>query len=343
MARVRDWIDLGKSTISSLSTSDLAGLYSEEWPQTQSALIAEHKQSIEQEPKRLRRFIRTVSAMMYGLTKRLAPHRRVLFVISQIAFLYCFFGVARFDRHKTTTALIVAVAVLMLLLAMELVDKIRFRHELKLARDLQSNLIPKQLVAHAAFRTQLDIDPSPPAIMASLNRILCRTGGSRSFFACCYVLLSPGGEFLATVAGHPQMLRVDTRGKIADRLGQGAYPLGIKLGLHWQTIPGMLAPGERLLLHSDGLTEARNANDREFGDIYVEAIAGWHPEASAFELVTTIVNEWRLFIGRTRADDDVSIAVVARRPTPSKPPTVTDANLQNNDASSSNPDPTAVE
>ena len=34
-------------------------------------------------------------------------------------------------------------------------------------------------VAHASFRTQLDIDPSATAIVGSLNRILCRTGGSR--------------------------------------------------------------------------------------------------------------------------------------------------------------------
>ena len=125
---------------------------------------------------------------------------------------------------------------------MELIDKIKFRDELELARDLQADLIPKSppqtdeyeiaafnriantvggdiydfvplpdgrlavlfgdasghgmaaglvmAVAHAAFRTQLDIDPSPRAIISSLNRILCRTGGSRSFFSCCYVLFA---------------------------------------------------------------------------------------------------------------------------------------------------------
>src|SRR5262249_58216317 len=67
-------------------------------------------------------------------------------------------------------------------------------------------------VAHAAFRTQLDVDPSPASIIGSLNRILCRTGGSRSFFACCYVLLSRDGSFSATVAGHPPILKIDTKG-----------------------------------------------------------------------------------------------------------------------------------
>ena len=38
-------------------------------------------------------------------------------------------------------------------------------------------------VTHAAFRTQLGVDPSPAAMAASLNRVLCETGSSRSFFA----------------------------------------------------------------------------------------------------------------------------------------------------------------
>ncbi len=67
-------------------------------------------------------------------------------------------------------------------------------------------------VAHAAFRTQLEVDPSAASIMASLNRILCRTGGTRSFFSCCYVLLSPDGTYAATLAGHPSILKIDTAG-----------------------------------------------------------------------------------------------------------------------------------
>ena len=150
--------------------------------------------------------------------------------------------------------------IMVVLLAMELIDKIKFRDELELARDLQADLIPKSppqtneyeiaafnriantvggdiydfvplpdgrlavlfgdasghgmaaglvmAVAHAAWRTQLDVDPSPGAIISSLNRILCRTGGPRSFFSCCYFLLERDGTFIATVAGHPQIVKI---------------------------------------------------------------------------------------------------------------------------------------
>jgi sigma-B regulation protein RsbU (phosphoserine phosphatase) len=255
--------------------------------------------------------------------------------------------------------------VMTLLLAMELIDKLKFRDELELARDLQANLIPKRpaqtdsyeiaafnhiantvggdiydfvpladgrvgvlfgdasghgmaaglvmAVAHAAFRTQLDIDPSPAAIISSLNRILCRTGGTRSFFSCMYLLLSPNGDFVTVLAGHPQILKIDACGKVVERVGEGSYPLGIKDATQWKEIHGRLAPRERLLLHSDGLTEARNDNDCEFGDDYIDSIVGWHPNETAASLIETIVGEWRLFTGGGPVEDDVSIAVIEKK------------------------------
>lgn len=361
-------MDLGRATIASLRGSDVTNLYVLEWPETKKMLIADHRAAIDQEPRRIKRWVRTESAMLFGLAKRLAPHRRVLFLLSFLAFFFCLFSLAqRMAKPPVTLFVEVGVTFLMMtvLLAMELIDKIKFRDELTLARDLQATLIPKQMpesetwevaaynriantvggdiydfnllpdgrmavlfgdasghgmaaglvmaVAHASYRTQLDADPSPPAVIASLNRILCRTGGSRSFFSCCYILLSPDGTYEATIAGHPPVLKIDGTGKVVERIGRGAYPLGVKAGLTWETVAGSLVPSERLLLHSDGLTESRNANDREFGDLYVETIAGWHPGDGAQSLVETIIGEWSLFVGNMAVEDDVSLAVLRRR------------------------------
>jgi hypothetical protein len=367
VAWIRDWFDLGKSTFHALSANDVQNLYSLEWPETKKVLIADYHNEIETERRRVRRWVRTGAAIVYGLAKRLSPLRRLLFVLAFIAFFVCLAGLAVKMGSvplRTFAEITLAFMVMMLLLAMELIDKIKMRDELVLARELQASLIPKHppqppgweiaafnhiantvggdiydfiplpdgrvavlfgdasghgmaaglvmAVAHAAFRTQLDDDPSPSAITGSLNRILCRTGGSRSFFSCCYVLLSPDGDFVATLAGHPPVLKIDTAGKVVARIGCGAYPLGIKSGLRWQELRGILAPGERLLLHSDGLTEARNLTDTEFGDNYVDAIAGWQPDAAAQALVDELVAEWRAFTTGKPIDDDMSIAVIKR-------------------------------
>jgi hypothetical protein len=368
VARLRDWLDLGRSTVTSITQDDVTNLYSLEWPETKKMLMAEHRASIEQEPRRVKRWIRTVSAIFYGLTKKLAPHRRILFGVSFLAFFFCLASIFQRTRGVDFWVFVEIAAtflVMTLLLAMELIDKLKYRDELQLARDLQASLIPKAMpesdrwdiaafnriantvggdiydfvpladgrmavlfgdasghgmaaglvmaVAHASFRTQLEMDPSPTSIVASLNRILCRTGGSRSFFSCVYLLFSPDGSFEASVAGHPPVLKVDMHGKVAEHIGRGAYPLGVKAGLTWDVVSGRLEHGERLLLHSDGLTEARNATEHEFGDHYVEVIAGWHPESSAAGLVEALVGEWRMFMGNLPPDDDVSIAVVKRR------------------------------
>jgi len=365
VARLRDWFDLGKNTVSSLSTNDVTNLYVLEWPETKKMLIAEHRSQIEDERSAPKRWIRTVSAIFFGLAKRLAPHRRVLFLLSFVAFFLCVTSLYTQMKNPPFWTFIEMVAtfiVMTALLAMELIDKIKFRDELALARDLQASLIPKQMpvseqwdiaafnriantvggdiydfvplpdgrlavlfgdasghgmaaglvmaVAHAAFRTQLEVDPAPGLIMASLNRILCRTGGSRSFFSSIYLLLSQDGTFLATIAGHPPILKIGADGKVIERIGRGAYPMGVKVGLTWEVVTGHLDSGERLLLHSDGLTEARNGNGNEFGDSYVEIITGWHPEGSAQKLVDTLVSEWRLFMGDLPVEDDTSVAVI---------------------------------
>jgi len=255
--------------------------------------------------------------------------------------------------------LLASITLLTLLLAMELVDKINYRDELELARELQSSLIPKVLPAapgyeigaynrianmvggdiydfvllpdgrlailfgdasgHGmtaglvmAFRTQLETDPAPEAMFATLNRILCRTGGPRAFFGCVYLLLSPDGAFSGSVAGHPPVLRIGEGGKIRERIGIGAYPLGVKTPQTWARQSGRCEPGEALLLHSDGLPEARDGSGSEFGDARVEASIRRSSALPAPGLVDALAKDLNAFCGRESPEDDVSIAAIRR-------------------------------
>ncbi|HEY5610613.1 MAG TPA: PP2C family protein-serine/threonine phosphatase [Thermoanaerobaculia bacterium] len=367
MARVKDWLDLADTTVRDLRTRDVADLYAIEWPETKKFLVADHLPQIEQERSRPRRFLRTWSAIFYGLAKRLVPQRRLLFVAAQ---LFALIAVVTFiadegsfrDSFWILFGMIAAPALLSVVLGMELIDKIKFRDELELARDLQANLIPKILpndppfeiaahnaiantvggdiydfiilpngrlavlfgdasghgmaaglvmaVAHAAFRTQLELDPSPDAMFATLNRILCQTGGSRSFFAGVYLLVGPDGAFETKVAGHPPILHVNSKGNIVDEIGKGAYPLGIKRTLDWPLERRRMSDGDLLVLHSDGLVEARNALDVELGEPAVHNILRAYEGKPAGTLIDALVGEYKSFCGRRLPDDDISIAAI---------------------------------
>jgi serine phosphatase RsbU (regulator of sigma subunit) len=380
MPRGKDWIELVRSTFRSVGREEMSGLYAREWRNAREKLTAEDRAEIEKERKRPKRFFKTANAVLFGLSKRLAPARRVLFGAVLFFILLSIQGPFVSRRTKDTGhgvrrtseyrfffdngMLLASITLLTLLLAMELVDKINYRDELDLARELQSSLIPKILpatpayaigaynrianmvggdiydfvllpdgrlavlfgdasghgmtaglvmaVAHAAFRTQLETDPAPEAMFATLNRILCRTGGPRAFFGCVYLLLSPDGSFSGSVAGHPPVLRVGRGGEIRERIGVGAYPLGVKTPQAWERQSGRFEPGEALLLHSDGLPEARDGSGAEFGDARIEASIRRAAALPAPELVAALARDLAAFCGRESPEDDVTIAAIRR-------------------------------
>ncbi len=378
MPRGKDWIELVRSTFRSVGREEISGLYAREWRHAREKLTAEDREEIEREPKRIKRFLKSANAVLFGLSKRLAPSRRVLFGAALLFILLSFQGpmvlrssertadgVRRTSSYRISFDngfLFASITLLTLLLAMELVDKINYRDELELARDLQSSLIPKTLpappgfelgaynrianmvggdiydfvllpdgrlavlfgdasghgmtaglvmaVAHAAFRTQLETDPAPEAMFATLNRILCRTGGPRAFFGCVYLLVSPDGSFAGSVAGHPPVLRLDAAGAVRERIGKGAYPLGVKTPLSWEVERGSVEAGQALLLHSDGLSEARDASGAEFGDARVEFSLRRAAALAAPDLVASLARDVTDFCGREAPEDDVSVAVI---------------------------------
>lgn len=378
MASLNDWLDLAKSTVRSLETRQVAGLYDDDWLEMKKRLVAEHSHAIAGEPSAPKRFVKTCSALLYGITKRLTPQRRLVFAGAQLALLYALVRLFTADSHEDVTffvygAIAVAFVLVTALLGMELIDKLKFRDELELARALQQELIPDTLpeieglelaaflriantvggdiydfiplpdgrtavlfgdasghgmaaglimaVAHATFRTQLDVDPSPGAMFCTLNRILCQTGGNRSFFAAAYLLIDRDGRFEAMFAGHPPALLVAPDGSLKRAIGTGSYPLGIKRDYEWLPVEERLGEGDVLLLHSDGLIESRNEFGGEFGDERVVMMSRWSAGQKAGEILAALVSHWQSFCGRARVDDDVSIAVI-RRPAPAGATTV---------------------
>ncbi len=144
------WGRLARETFSSFEARDLRGLWEDEWRPAGKTLTAPHRDWIEAGRRPWKRSIREADAVLFGLAERLAPARRRLFALFLALLLIGLLSWVGDQSDGAThlgTVVSVALAILVLLalLGMELVDKLRFRDELVLARELQAELVPSTL------------------------------------------------------------------------------------------------------------------------------------------------------------------------------------------------------
>lgn len=118
-------------------------------------------------------------------------------------------------------------------------------------------------------------------------------------------------------AGHHPPLIVDASGRVVARL-ERTGPILSWLGGHWGIGTAQLAPGDTVLLYSDGLIESHDIDGNELGEEHVEA---WLAEAAPGRRDPRDLVAWLLGAARERAvdwsRDDVTIVAIRR----SAPPT----------------------
>ncbi|WP_263352052.1 PP2C family protein-serine/threonine phosphatase [Acidicapsa acidisoli] len=107
---------------------------------------------------------------------------------------------------------------------------------------------------------------SPAQILADLNQVLV---GSSSFTTCEAAYFSADGEVVIASAGHPPPYL-----NSQEIILPGGLPLGVVPGIEYDETRLYLHPGDRLLLMSDGVAEARKPNGELFGFDRVRNLSG---------------------------------------------------------------------
>ena len=159
-----------------------------------------------------------------------------------------------------------------------------------------------------SVRDRLEIAP-PAEVADSLNRLFPFDISSEQFATLIYgVLNSLTGEFRYVSAGHP--------GPVHLPAGAGPVILesrGSPIGLAeepYQERSVRLAAGDRLVLYSDGLTEALDEAGAQFGDDRLLEAIGRGREVPLSEAVTALLGAIQRWRGTAGAQDDVSILAV---------------------------------
>jgi sigma-B regulation protein RsbU (phosphoserine phosphatase) len=194
-------------------------------------------------------------------------------------------------------------------------DAIRFsdgRLAISIA-DVVGKGIPAALLMsnlQAAVRAFASEAVEPQALCQQVNRILCGNIAEGRFISFFYAVLDAAhGVLTYANAGHylPALVRAD--GSV-ERLGAGGPVLGVIAGAEYEQAHVLLAPGDRLVIFTDGLTEARNADDDEFGETRLIDAAVRHRACSAPALQARLVDAVAAFTGG-RLQDDATLIVAA--------------------------------
>jgi len=120
-------------------------------------------------------------------------------------------------------------------------------------------------VTDTALRIAIEQDPAPDAVARLLHRVLKRTGDRRAFVTLFYGLLDPSsGRVDAVSAGHPSPVVRRVSGELEEPAA-GSLPLGIVSNPEPWTGTIELAPGDLLVLSTDGVFEAADESGATFG------------------------------------------------------------------------------
>jgi sigma-B regulation protein RsbU (phosphoserine phosphatase) len=194
-------------------------------------------------------------------------------------------------------------------------DAIRFSsHRLALSiADVVGKGIPAALLMsnlQAAVRAFATEAARPAELCERVNTILCghiSEGRFISFFYC--VVDSEVGSLTYANAGHfpPALIKAD--GTLI-RLTSGGPVLGVLPAGTYESGTSAFGPGDRLILYTDGITEARSETDEEFGDERLLSMALEHRACSAPALQARLVDAVATFTGR-RFTDDATLMVLA--------------------------------
>jgi sigma-B regulation protein RsbU (phosphoserine phosphatase) len=190
-----------------------------------------------------------------------------------------------------------------------------------LIADVSGHGLPAALIAsmlQVALTGQEAHAAHPERVLAGLNKALC--GKFKLNFvtaAYVYVDLEKNVTHYAG-AGHPPLLLWNRKsGKAAD-LCENGLPLGQFPEAEYKTIPVPAGPGDRIVLYTDGIMEARNATEEQYG---VERIKGFMESQSALtgeQFADKLLDEvWQwsgLHAGESQGDDITLLSIQFKNP-----------------------------
>jgi sigma-B regulation protein RsbU (phosphoserine phosphatase) len=317
--------------------------------------------------------LHVVKEFFWAVFEKLSPARRVLLLVALIMLVFPhvafeFTGEAgkvqgvEFDLHFWAGLL------LLILLMLEIADRVVMKRDLQIAREIQTWLlpgVPPQIPGLAiAYATRpantvagdyYDVFPRPgrskednrvvlavadvagksipaamlmatfqaslktlstaqvalPELASNMNRYACSNSqGGLRFTTAFLAEYDPVNRTVDYInAGHNNPILRRASGQI-ERLDVGGLPFGILPDAKYDSATITLAPGDWLIIFTDGLVEAENARQEDYGETRLLTAIEAGKSVEPADMLKRLMAEVDLFVGNTPQHDDVTCMVL---------------------------------
>ena len=166
-------------------------------------------------------------------------------------------------------------------------------------------------LAGAGFRLSADMGLPPDETVGRINALLCKDNDT-----CMFVTLFVGRLELATGkleycnAGHPPIVVVRPDGSSEFLAAKHNVAAGALEGYPYVQETATFTPGTRLLVYTDGVTEAERNDHAQYGDDRLLAFASAHAKESPADLIGSLVEEIDGFAAGAEQSDDITALAV---------------------------------
>ena len=315
------------------------------------------------------RHIHVVKEFFWAVFEKLSPARRVLLLLALILLVIPHGGFQYTDQSGRVTAVefdlhFWAGLVLLVLLILEIADRVVMKRDLQIAKEIQTWLLPgappqipglaisyATRPANTVAGDYYDVFPRPgrtnaenrvvlavadvagksipaamlmatfqaslktlstaqvalPELAANMNKYACSNsqGGLRftTAFLAEYDAANRTLDYIN--AGHNNPILRRASGLI-ERLDVGGLPFGIMPEVKYESAQVTLAPRDWLIIFTDGLVEAENSRQEEYGETRLLNAIEMNRAVDPVEMLKRMMAELDLFVGNTPQHDDVT-------------------------------------
>ncbi|HSS44699.1 MAG TPA: PP2C family protein-serine/threonine phosphatase, partial [Thermoanaerobaculia bacterium] len=184
-----------------------------------------------------------------------------------------------------------------------------------LVADVSGKGVPAALLVstvHAAVHLQIDEAKSIADLVARIDRHLQRYAAARKFLTLFFGLLEPDSGLLHYVsAGHNPALLLRRSGEITQLASTGV-PVGMLPNSTWREETVVLERGDLFCVYTDGVTEAGNESEEEFGLERLSALLAAGGARPAQELCDSVFARVARFASGMPQYDDQTLLLLRR-------------------------------